>query len=141
MNIPSDTQAGVGYLIIHATTARGSIPLEGARVEVRDRLPEFLPERGDVLYSVVTGRDGNTVPLSLSAPSRQSSMTPSDTPPFTTYLVTVQAEGYYSQQYINVPIFDGITAIQPADLIPLPEGGDLRSGDTERFFENTAPNL
>ena len=41
------------------------------------------------------------------------------------------------------PIFDGIVAVQPADLIPLPENGrtDSRTPDGERFFESTAPDL
>ena len=51
-------------------------------------------------------------------------MTPSGSrPPFATYNIDVLKEGYYPQYYQNVPIFDGITAVQNANVIPISEGG------------------
>ena len=138
-----DTDIGEGYLIIHATTARGAIPLEGAQVLIRNNLPEFTNGRGDVITSAITGRDGNTAPIMLPAPPREASMKPNNGKTFSTYHVEVALEGYFSQSYANVPVFDGIVAIQPADLIPLPENGrtDSRTPEGERFFEATAPDL
>ena len=134
---------GPGYLIVHVTTARGAIPLEGVRVQVRDYLPPDAGVRGDVVATLISGRDGNTPTLPLPAPPRANSLTPTDAPPYQPYLIEVDAEGYFAQRYINVPIFDGIVAVQPADLIPLPENGrtDSRTPDGERFFESTAPDL
>ena len=136
---------GQGFLVVHVTTARGAIPLEGAQVNVRDNRPEFEEGRGDVIASLISGSDGNTQPLSLSAPPRSDSLQPmnGNEKPYATYHVEVQLEGYYTQNYANVPIFDGIAAIQPADLIPLPENGrtDSRTPDGDRFFESSAPNL
>ena len=134
---------GQGFLVVHVTTARGAIPLEGAQVNVRDYSPEFEAGRGDVIASLVSGRDGNTEPLPLPAPPRSNSLTPSTLPSYAVYNIEVTLEGYYDQSYANVPIFDGIAAIQPADMIPLPENGrtDSRTPDGERFFESTAPNL
>ena len=141
----SPEKAGQGYLIIRATTARGAIPLEGAEVNVYDLLPDLTPGRGNLIVSVSTDRDGNTVPIPLPAPPRSLTLTPQNgqQPPFSTYLVDVRLDGSFAQQYINVPIFDGITAIQQAELIPLTENGrtDSRSPDGERFFESTAPDL
>ena len=138
-------QMGQGYLILHATTARGAIPLEGAQVDVFNQLPDLTDGRGNLLISVSTGRDGNTPLIPLPAPARSNSLTPNGTgvPPFSTYLIDIRQEGYFAQQYINVPIFDGITAIQPADLIPLTENErtDSRSPDGEHFFESSAPDL
>ena len=140
---PENGNTGQGYLVVHVTTARGSIPLEGAQVNVRNNDPEFTQARGDVIASLVTGRDGNTKPLPLLAPPRSASMTPNNGKPFSTYNIEVALEGYFTQSYANVPIFDGIAAVQPADLIPLPENGrtDSRTPDGERFFESTAPDL
>lgn len=134
---------GQGYLVVHVTTARGAIPLEGAQVNVRNYLPEFEAERGDVIASLVSGRDGNTEPLPLPAPPKSESLRPGTEKPYSSYNVEVVLEGYYTQNYANVPIFDGIAAIQPADLIPLPENGrtDSRTPDSDRFFESTAPDL
>ena len=134
---------GRGFLIVRATTARGAIPLEGALVSVRSYDPDLENGRGNVVFSAVTNRDGNTPPIPLSAPPRESSLIAGNMHPYTSYLVEVFREGYSLQSFINVPIFDGITAIQPADLIPLPENGrtDSRTPDGEQFFESSAPDL
>ena len=136
---------GQGFLVVHVTTARGAIPLEGALVNVRQDAPNGEGIRGDVIAALVTKNDGNTEPLALPAPRRSQSLTPNHgaQKPYSTYHVEVQLEGYYTQNYANVPIFDGIAAIQPADLIPLPENGrtDSRTPDGDRFFESQSPDL
>ena len=141
-NLP-DT--GQGYLIVHVTTARGSIPLEGAQVNIRRSDTEDTTGRGDVILGVLTDRDGNTPRITLAAPPRASSQAPSSNGirPYSSYHAEVMLEGYFTQNYINIPIFDGITAIQPADMIPLSENQatDSRTPDGERFFESSAPNL
>ena len=135
----------VGYLIIRATTARGAIPLEGAEVNVYAYPPDTGGERGGLVASRVTDRSGNTALIALPAPPRDNSLTPQNgrKPPYFAYTVDVRLDGYTAQQYINVPIFEGITAIQEADLIPLPDNQrpDGRSPDGERFFESSAPDL
>ena len=139
---PSDQQ-GMGYLIVRVSTARGAIPLEGAQVDIRTNPPDLTAGRGDVIASLTSGRDGRTSPLPLPAPPRAQSMQPGNGQPFSTYNIEVYLEGYTNQTYQNVPIFDGVVAIQPAILIPLPENGrtDSRTPDGERFFESEAPNL
>jgi len=139
---PGDAR-GNGYLIVHVTTARGAIPLEGALVTVRDYKPEFTEPRGDVLYSLVSGRDGNTERISLSAPAMGDSLTPGNEHPFAIYNLEVQLEGYRGQSYFALPIFEGITAIQPVDLIPLSENGRLEAvrPTDDRFYETAPPNL
>jgi hypothetical protein len=149
MNIEQQSSAsstiGEGSLIVHVTTARGAIPLEAAQVQVRQYEGEEVSGRGDVIVSAITGRDGNTPRIPLPAPARSESLKPNGggIPPFTSYIVEVFLEGYYTQSYINVPIFDGITAIQPADMIPLSENNktDSRTPDGERFYESSAPDL
>lgn len=134
---------GQGYLIVRVSTARGAIPLEGAQVDVRTNPPDLSAGRGDVIASLTSGSDGRTAPLPLPAPARANSMQPGNTSPFSTYNIEVYLEGYTNQTYQNVPIFDGVVAIQPAILIPLPENGrtDSRTPDNQRFFESSAPEL
>ena len=141
-NTPSQP-LGQGYLIVRVSTARGAIPLEGAQVDVRATPPDLTDGRGDVIASLVSGTDGRTAPLPLPAPARANSMQPGNTSPFSTYNIEVYLEGYTNQTYQNVPIFDGVVAIQPAMLIPLPENGrtDSRTPDNQRFFESSAPEL
>ena len=137
---------GEGYLVVHVTTARGAIPLEGALVSVRNYFPsgDDLNKEGDVIATLVSGTDGNTATIPLSAPPRAETMMPSNgRKPYTSYNIEVRLEGYYDQSYFGIPIFDGITAIQPADMIPLPENGqtDGFTPDGTRNFESGSPSL
>ena len=109
---------GTGYLVVQVTTAKGAIPLSGAFVSIsRD-------EKGGVLlYQLTTGADGRTPRTPLPAPSRAESQSPSAIPPFATYDLVVTSRGYGTVNYDHVPIFDGVTAFQQADLIPLAANG------------------
>ena len=138
--IPMESE---GYLVVHVTTARGAIPLEGAAVSIRSNEGEDTTPRADILYATTTNRDGNTERIPLGAPPRESAMSPSEVPPFSTYHLEVRREGYGMQSFIALPIFSGITAVQPVDLIPLPEDGTsnpLRPAD-ETFYENSPADL
>ncbi len=56
-----------GYLVVHVTTARGSIPVEGAAVSIRANEDAETAPNADILYATVTNRDGNTERITLSA--------------------------------------------------------------------------
>ena len=133
----------VGYLVVHVTTARGAIPLEGATVSIRSNEDTDTTPRADILYATTTNRDGNTERIPLAAPPREASMKPSEVPPFSTYHLEVRREGYGMQSFVALPIFSGITSVQPVDLIPLPEDGtgNVLRPDDERFFENSPADL
>lgn len=110
---------GTGYLVVQVTTANGSIPLEGARVTIRG-----ASDNGqNVLYELRTGSDGRTARVSLSAPPRALSQSFENVNPFAVYNVEAVMPNYLTASYDSVPIFDGITAIQQANLVPIPENG------------------
>lgn len=136
MNPEPDSQVkqGEGRLTVHVTTARGAIPLEGARVTIRPYgdTPETA---GDVLYSLVSDRDGITPTVTLPTKPRDLSLLPEDERPYLRYHVEVYLEGYSEAHYYGLPIFDGITAILPADLIPLSDGEDEAISPASRHFE------
>ena len=141
---PMSNPSGQGYLVVHVTTARGAIPLEGAQVSIRSEEPNSAPPRSDVIATLVSGSDGNTPILPLAAPPRSDSMHPgSAKKPYALYIAEIRLEGYSDQSYSGIPIFDGITAIQPANLIPLPENGqtDGFSPNSTQSFESDVPNL
>ena len=141
--MPEIPMESVGYLVVHVTTARGAIPLEGAAVNIRSNEDIDTTPRADILYATTTNRDGNTERIPLAAPPREATMKPSEVPPFSTYHLEVRREGYGMQSFIALPIFSGITAVQPVDLIPLPEDGTsnlLRPAD-ETFYENSPADL
>ncbi len=134
--------SGRGYLIVRVSTARGAIPIEGARVTIRTHEPE-AEIRGVVIRVLVSNRDGNTETIVLPAPPRAASMDPYGELPFTTYNIDVEKSGYYPLYFSNVPVYDTITSIQPAVLIPISENGntDNATRDNGIFNETTNPNL
>lgn len=141
---PSSTRpSGTGYLIVHATTARGAIPLEGVQITLRNYEPQFSDTAGDIVTVLTTDRSGNTERISLPAPQKSQSLTAGNRRPFAIYNLEAHLEGYRTQYYYALPIFDGITAVQPVDLVPLSENGtDAPFRETEdRFYESEAPNL
>ena len=136
---------GQGKLVFQITTAGGAIPLEGAEVTLREsRGP--TDTGGDVLAVLYSGRDGKTELLTLPAPARGYSLEPArdGAPvPYALYNADVRMEGFYKQSYVRIPVFDGVTSIQRASLIPLPENG-YEGGtrpDGETFVEGENPNL
>lgn len=104
-----------GYLIVNVTTALGAIPIEGAAVTVTS------PDGGDIILSVQTDSSGKTPKMALDAPARVLSEQPGNVKPFATYTITSEKEGYYTVTNLGVPIFSGITSIQPVAMMPLSE--------------------
>ena len=139
----SENNSGYGYMIVRVTTARGAIPLEGAIVTVHNYDPEFERGRGDVIAVYKTNASGLTERFALPAPPRSLSMTPGNGRSYETYNLSVTKPGYYQQYYTSVPVFEGITAIQNADMIPLPDNGQIDNfdPDAEFFFETENSTL
>ena len=142
----TQTPIGTGYLIVHVATAGGAIPLEGAKIDIQTykKESENTPDtRGDTIASPVSGIDGNTVRVPLSAPPRILSESPGNGTPYALYTVNVTLDGYSSQSYTGVPIFDGITSIQPVILVPLPENGTtgIPRPESVRYFEGMNTDL
>ncbi|MBQ8397353.1 MAG: hypothetical protein IJX53_04020 [Clostridia bacterium] len=133
------SMTGTGYLIVRVTTAGGAIPLGGATVVVRGN----TPEQSGVIYTQVTDRDGRSGKMPLPTPPAGNSSAPGGGTAYATYNIDVSSPGYYSNTYQNVPIFDRITALQPAELIPLSANGqgDNYRPDSTRFYESENPQL
>ncbi len=111
------TLTGTGTLRVQVSLAKGAIPVEGATV-----LVSTVEETPAVLAHLTTNQSGLTEQISLPAPSSDFSQIPdSGVRPYSVYNIKIQYPGYYTEEAINVPIFDKINSIQPVALIPLPE--------------------
>lgn len=138
---------GQGKLVFQITTANGAIPLEGAEIILRKfRSPADSTEQAEVVAVLYSGEDGKTGALPLPAPARALSLEPSGDgapSPYALYDAEVNLENYFTQSYIRIPVFDGITSIQRASLVPLPESGFSQGfrPDGEKFYEGDGPNL
>lgn len=139
----SEINKGYGYMIVRVTTARGAVPLEKAIVTIHSNDPEFEAGRGDVIAVYVTDVSGLTERFALPAPPRELSMSPGNGKSYETYNLSITKQGYYRQFYSGVPVFEGITAIQNANMIPLADNGqtDNYTVRDNVFFETENPNL
>lgn len=107
-----------GYLIVKVSTANGAIPIENASVIVQGK----DENNQNVLLSLLTDRDGLTPRITLPAPPKELSEAPSpSSKPYSVYNIDVFKEGYYPQHYNGVPIFQNVTAVQNAHIIPISE--------------------
>lgn len=126
-------EESIGYLKVKVSTARGAIPLEGATVRVR---AEGFGDTGAV-YSLETDSSGLTDILPLPAPPRSLSQEPNGSIPYSLWEVSVFCDGFISAIFSGVPVYAGITSVQNANLVPLPEG----FLPSESYNESGTPNL
>ncbi len=137
---------GEGKLLFQVSTAGGAIPLAGAEVTVRRLRNLITGEGGNVLTVLYTNEDGKTEALPLPAPAKALSQAPTrdGAPvPYALYDADVRMTGFYDLLYSRIPVFDGITSIQHATLIPLPEKGspDGNRPDSETIVEGEPNDL
>ena len=120
-NIPN------GTLYARVTAGRGTLPLEGVTVYIRDYSEEG---EGNILYTLKTGDDGLTPSVQLPAPDKSSSLSPGSTAlPYSEYVLTAVKNGFNTVESVGVPIFDGVVSIQSVDMVPLTED-DVLNGKT-----------
>lgn len=104
-----------GFLIVNVRAADNAYPLSGARVTVTGN----DAQNGTFTRTLETNADGSTPLLALSVPQEAASLTPGNARPYATYNVRVLLDGYYVHENRGVPVFPGVTSIQPAEMIPL----------------------
>ena len=134
-----EQKQSVGYLIVNVSTARGAIPLPGASVTVMYE----EPDNSSILTVLTTDMSGKTDKIELPTPERALSTSPGNIKPYASYTVQVEKEGYYMVTNTGVPVFSGVTSVQPVEMLPLAE---YNSDTTYPRFgldvtESSAPNL
>ncbi len=105
-----------GYLLIQARTAHSAVPLSSIQIRITDMA-------GNILYELTTDENGETPLISLDTVDKSLSQTPDpDRMPFTGYSVLAQGTGFASLSVVNIPVYDGETAILPLVLTPMQAG-------------------
>lgn len=119
-----------GQLIVRLSTSNSASPIKGGIVLVS--LDTSQGER--LIKSLVTNENGETRVITLDTVSQSQSQSPGINNPYASYSIRASADGYFTIDSVNAPIFENIVAIQTIEMIPLPEGfeGDtvLKSNDT-----------
>ena len=128
-------QTSKGGLVVMVTTAGGTMPIRNAHVTVSRR----NGKDEELLRTLTTNANGRTPIIELPAPSKSNSLSPDESNPFSVYTIRVDYPGYYAMENVDVPIFPGIIALQPVNLIPLPL--DIFNGKQKNFHENAASTL
>ena len=101
-----------GILRIQAFAARQAIPVAGANVEVS----KIIGGVRRLFYLVRTDQSGIADGMILPAPSQSLSLDPGEPNPYATYDVKITHPLYQQEEFLQVPIFDGIKSIQPVSL-------------------------
>ena len=128
-----------GYLKVRVTTTGNTLPLEGAVVTVSEYSSDGSGENDRVLYSLRTDRSGLTETVPLPAPAMTDSLRPGAAQPYSLYNITVTYDGYYPFVGVGVPIFSGIVALQPVNLLPLSEDEAVAGAENGRVMIYETP--
>ena len=124
-----------GRLVIRVSAASGAVPISGATVIIRssEKDPPIT-----VLGTTVTDASGLTEPILVLTPPLSESLAPGGRQPFAEISTEVSASGYFTASNLNIPIYPGITSIQPVTLIPLPDSERNTQSDSDFVFHNDA---
>lgn len=102
-----------GYLIIQARTAQSALPLSGVQIRI-------MNDQDQRIYEMTTDESGETEQIALETLDKSLSLDPDFSgTPFISYNVLAIANGFNSVHIVGIPIFDGETAIQPIEFIPM----------------------
>lgn len=124
-----------GELVVQAFTARETSPIMDAAVTI------YQNKNGasKVVSFYLTDENGKTPNITLPAPSKEGSQSPSDTLPFADYNIVVRHPMYYTAVIDNVQVFGDELTIQTVNLVPLPEF--INRQDTTRTIITPKQNL
>lgn len=112
-------------------TARGALPVKGARIVVTRE----IGGKRHVFYTLITDESGQTPIISLPAPPKELSEAPnSPVTPYATYDAQINAAGFDEVLIRSMPIFDGVQSLQRVALVPA-------LGQPPEVIDNTEPDL
>ena len=127
--MPAPTQSrATGTLTVAVYTAGGALPVPDAHVTVR------AAGQDGFFRTVTTDESGRTPTLILETPPVSGSLSPGGASPYAVYEITVERDGFYTNENRQVPLFAGVNAVQPVELLPVPPYEE----DTLRPVQDTA---
>ncbi|MBQ7128492.1 MAG: carboxypeptidase regulatory-like domain-containing protein [Clostridia bacterium] len=131
----TENLTGSGKLLVRVFSAKQAAPIIDALVSV-----SFRNSGGEELIkSAFTNQDGEVPTYTLPTVNKQESLEPGVKNPYASYRVVVSSEGFFTMDSVNVPIFDGETAVLPVEMLPIPE---FYNGNTIlRAFDTGAIDL
>ena len=132
-----ETPSFSGQLQLRIISNIGYIPIANATIKI-------LSPENTTNMTVTTNPSGETEDIVLPAPNPRYTMAPSDTQPYTTYDVEVEAEGYEPFLITGVAVYADTLAIQVIRLIPLEvptQRADVVNLPPHTLFGNFPPKI
>ncbi len=103
-----------GGLIVAVTTIRELYPVANAKVMVFTGNAQNM----QTVDSDSTDQSGRTKRFILDTPPKSLSLNSGNTQlPYSRYNILIEADGYISNLYYDVPVFSGITSIQSSNMM------------------------
>ncbi len=118
-----------GYIQATARAASQAQPLAGVSV--------YISRGDDLLYTLQTNESGLTDKVRLPAPPIAKNQEEAKVQPFSIYNVSAYLDGYAQLRSESVPVFAGVTSIQPFNMVPLPTGTESETVTNQ----NTEPEF
>lgn len=110
-----------GTLIIRTFLSNAQIPISGATVIVSTPVGDG---RQKLLSIQLTNESGVAGPITLEAPERSESTTPSHNgSAFSNYTLVVEHPDYQLALFDNLQVFPGVETVQDVPMIPLSANG------------------
>lgn len=108
-----------GYLRVDVVNENNNFPIKGADVTISY-------QDGTTSETVKTDNSGQTDSISLRTPPLALSLQPGDIKPYADYDVVIKASGFETLTIKGAEVLAGVTAIQPARMIPLLDNEGLQ---------------
>lgn len=105
---------GEGTLRIQAFSGQQAFPVVNANIVVS----KDFTDGTYTFFNDLTDTSGIVENMSLSAPRSGVANKDNEILPYSTYTIRVTHPFFRTTVYNNVPVFDGITSIQPVNLVP-----------------------
>lgn len=121
-----------GTLLFQVTGGQGAFPIGGAKIIIT----KSLTDSHALSITTATDESGKTEEFSLPAPNKGLSQAPGGKEVFAVYDAVITAPGYQAATVRDIPIFDGVTTIQPVELSPALAGMPMQEP-----VINTEPDL
>lgn len=125
---PEIVPDGIGNIIVEVTTGRGAVPLSGIDVVIDRTDFEDVYGRNELIAVLETDSSGRTKPVPVKTVSRELSLVPGNSEPFSTFYVTASEKGFEPVKRRPVDVFANEVSILKIDLVPKPE--NLYGGGT-----------
>lgn len=117
---PPESAPFDGFLRVFVFTGQEAEPLAGAAVTVTRQ----EGEKEQLYATAITDRNGQTPFFPLPSVNPEETLHPGVAKPFVSYDVRVNADGFFTAIYRDIPVYGGSRVTQSAGLYPLIPGAD-----------------